>query len=596
MTPKQRICTFLIAALCTHVAFGQNINGFKITVGLDAPAYIIFNGEIKSFEFNSKDAAKYFSVNRRQANTVSLGYNRAAGADLSPQEAIVMEGKRTHIFRIVVDPKYDINKDHQLVYDYSDLKELRNLINASKQSGKDADELLKQRDDSIRKASVVNNEQREKEAEKRRKEAAIQAQQEKEQKRKDEAALVQAKADQKKLDQERKTAEKAAVAERERIAKEEATKKKQEEAEKAQREKEEQAAQIKKQEEAALAAKKKKELDSIAADNAKKEAAKKAELKKIKDEVERKRQEEIAQKAADDARKQQEEAERKEQARIAAQQKAAAEKERLAQAQREKEQKRKEEQEKKNQELLEQKRIAEEKKKAEHEAAVARLQQLEEERKKREAEKPYTAQGIWERYVSKGINLYDIPPEQMQFNNGDFYFTSDTLQNYQTSMELMSQNKSPLHISSNTIKGVSATLDEVVFKNGFVYFVMTVNNQSKEDFLQGVMNLHWYDQDNNSKKWLFCSYYTFISGFNIVKPGEQTRTVFVSREALINENDKLVLFIKDRRWAGNDQLSIIIPGSDYPGVWKNKTTTTSEEGNTKENKKLKRKRKHEADQ
>lgn len=159
-------CTLIIS----HV-YGQNINGFKITVGKDAPAFLIFNDDVKSFEFNSTEAYKYYDIIKRSGNAISITYKRESGIEPSIQNALVSEGKRTHSFQIFYDAKYDINKNKQLLFDYSDLKALKKAIATAAASESEQAAIAKAEQEAERKAAAAAKREQELATERRMKEA-----------------------------------------------------------------------------------------------------------------------------------------------------------------------------------------------------------------------------------------------------------------------------------------------------------------------------------------------------------------------------------------------------------------------------------------
>ena len=267
----------------------------------------------------------------------------------------------------------------------------------------------------------------------------------------------------------------------------------------------------------------------------KEEAAAKAEAKRLEDE--KRKADAIAKAKADEERKKQE---------------ALAKQEAL-----------RKEEEKRKADAAAKAKVEEERKKREHEEALARLKLLEEEKEKKRIEKAYSRVGLWERYGSKGINVFDIPEKQFSIANADFFLARDTLRNYNYSLGLLQQSPVMNIQSDKTVNGgVSLALESIVFDAPNAYFKIKITNKSKDDFLMGFTGLYWYNEDGTPKKWLYCSYITYIAGFPIVPPGQETRIVLVTRDANIPDEDMLNINMSDRR-PGKEPLNIVFGGDVY---------------------------------
>lgn len=563
-----------------HVV-GQNLNGQRIIVGLDAPAFILFNSEVVNVEWNSSEGSKYYNCKVRNNNSMSITY-KGEGETIPDNIGVtVQEGKRNHYFIISLNKGYDINRDPPLWYDYKDLKDLKRYVQKQQTTNKDElarlekeDSDKKRLEEAERQKEVANAKlQQEAQAQKRKQELEEKAKIEKLQQQELEQKLAKAKEAEQAKEAERKQAALLAKKnEEERIKLEEAQKKEEEkrriELALAKKEEEER---IQREQ---LLAKKKLE------DDRKKEEA----LARKRDEDKRKADEAIARLAEQDrvkaltaARLKEEEQRKKQEALARAEAKRLEEEKRKADAlaklkaeeTRKKEEalakleaKRKEE-EKRKLEAAAKAKLEEERKQKEHEEALAKLRQLEEEKEKKRKERAYSRIGLWERYGSKGINVFDIPEKQFNIANADFFLARDTLRNYNTSIAIL-QQKPVLNLTSDKIVngGVSLVLESIVFEAPNAYFKIKITNKSKDDFLMGFTGLYWYNEDGTPKKWLYCSYITYIQGLPIVPPGGETRIVLVTRDANIPDSDMLNINMSDRR-PEKEQLNIVFGADLY---------------------------------
>ena len=139
---------FLGGFVLFHLStLAQNLNGEKITVGVDAPAFLIFNAEVVNVEWNSAEGSKYYNCKVRNNNSMSITYK---GEEKSVPENIgvtVQEGKRNHYFIISLNKAYDINRDPPLWYDYKDLKDLRRYVQKQQTTNKEELARLNQEDE-----------------------------------------------------------------------------------------------------------------------------------------------------------------------------------------------------------------------------------------------------------------------------------------------------------------------------------------------------------------------------------------------------------------------------------------------------------------
>lgn len=627
----------LLGLLCFPVSYviAQSLNGQKIMVGADAPAFVVFNDDIVNAEFNTPEGSKFYALKGRSDKSMSITY-QGDGKDIPDNIGLtIQEGKRSHYLIITFNKNYDINKDPSLWYDFANLKDLKKIADRQKASNKEElakleqeQELERQQQASAReKEAVASKKQQEADASKRKKEIEEAGKKEAVQQAENEKKLAKAREEEKKKEEERKKAETAAKAQDEERKKIEALLKQEEtnnklaieknnkqaeedrkKAEAAMKARDEEdkriaAAAAKKKEEedkakqtalarqkeedrklAEAAAKKKAEDDKKLAeqlaklqdeDRRKAEAAAKkkreeeekkeaalalarAEATKKKEEEERKQkaQEEAVAKAAakkrEDERLKAEEAENK---RIAAEKKKADD---LAKA----EAKRKED-ERKLAEAVAKAKAEEERKKKEHEEALALLKKIEEEKEKAKREKAYSRAGLWERYGSKGINVFDPPKMQMDYLNADCYLMADTIKNYKYAMDLIAKPANQKIASEKTVNGgVSLVLENISFNEANVYFKIKIDNKSKEDFLMGATMVYWYNEDGSPKKILKLSYLTYLQMMPIVPPGQEQHIVLVIRNASIHDNELININISERR-PEKEKLDIVLEGKVY---------------------------------
>jgi len=569
---------FLIAGL---PVIGQNLNGQKIMVGADAPAFIIFNDEVVNAEFNTTDGAKFYNCKVRNNKSMSITFK---GDEKSLPDNIgltVQEGKRNHYFIIAFNKSYDINKDPSLWYDYSNLKDLKKYV--QKQSTTNKEELAKleaeekadaAKSEAAREQAVANS-KKQQEADAAKRDAELKEAEKKEALKQQEmdAKLAKAKEEEKKKAEERKKAEDIARRNEEERKRIEAMLKEEDEQKKKTDEQAriKEAADKKKADDLAKAKAEQERKDAEAAAKKKAEDEKKLaeQLAKMK-EADRLKAEAAAKAKAEQERKDAEAAAKKKQE----QDRLKAEADAKAEAKRKEEEKKKadalakadaarKEQERLKLEAAAKAKAEEERKQKEHEAALAKLKQLEEEKEKQKQEKAYSRIGLWERYGSKGINIFDMPEKQPAYVNADFYLTSDTLRNYTNSQKLL-QEKALMNIpSQKTVNGgVSIALENIMFSGPNAYFKVKISNKSKDDFLMGAALVRWYNADETYRKPLRLSYITYIQSFPILPPGQETYIVLVTRDANIQDSDMININIGERR-KEKENLDIVFDGTVY---------------------------------
>ena len=521
----------LIGSCFTTAA--QNIIGMKIMIGADAPAFIAFPSEVTNARWDNNEMNEFFKFSTRNENTMQISYNGKKDPPANGAGFSVIQGKNTHIFTLFFKKDYDINKDPVLYYDFSDKGKLKSAAEASSRqhqgalaSGSKEPEVLTADTREQEKDTKAQEEAQRKEDEKRKKEMALAQQQRKKE------IETQQKAEAEKAKQEEKTRE-AEIAK----AKAEAQRKEAEQ----KKAREEQAAIAKANEEAAR---------QKATEELKLKKEREAEEKKLALETaqqkEKEKQEKDRAKAERD-RLAREEAERK---RIAAQE----EKDRLAQERRAQE----EAERQRKTELAQQQAEAKRKAREEAEAKLLALQQAKEEARKNAQ---YTMAGLWNRYGKKGINLFEIPPEQHGYNNTDFYVTRDSIRNFEQSNVFLAE-PARLDIAAESQKGISLKLKSISFKDAIAYYRIEVVNNSKEDYLVGANSLAWYNPDGSPKVFLKCSYLTHIGFFPLVKPGETRDYIYATRAANINEDDKLIFTVNERR-TEQPKFEIFFDGAVY---------------------------------
>jgi chemotaxis protein histidine kinase CheA len=511
---------YLLILLCLSLlpdrAAGQNIVGLKILIGADAPAFIAFPSEVDNARWDNSEMNDFYKFTTRNENTMQISYNGKGDPPVAGTGFSVIQGKNTHYFTLVFKKDYDINKDPVLYYDFSDKGKLKSAAEKVKNAPPAAEK--KEPEPEV----VINEkEERTKQEDLRREE----------EKRKKEMALAQ--------QQKKKEIEQQQKAESEKEKQEEKLR----EAEIAKTKKE---AQLKEAEQ-------------------KKAKEKEETLAREKAETERKNAAALAQEKA------RQDEENRKLALAAAQEKDKAAREKLEQQQKE----RAEAERKKQAELAEKERIRKEKEAAKAELArqeaetrriameeaQARLLALQKEKEEARKNAAYSLSGLWNRYGKKGINLYEIPLEQNSYNNTDFYVAGDTLANYQNSSVFLSEAPR-LNIASETQRGVTLTLTGISFKGPIAYYRLLISNNSEEDYLVGANNLAWYNPDGSPKVFLKCSYLTHIGFFPLVKPGEARNYVYATRAANINDNDKLVFTVQERR-QDQPKLTLFFDGAVY---------------------------------
>jgi len=520
--------TAFLFPLLLCIAFrspAQNIVGYRILVGADAPAFLAFPSEVENARWDNNEMNDFFKFSTRNENTMQISYNGKPDPPVSGTGFSVIQGKNTHIFTLVFKKDYDINKDPVLYYDFSDKHKLKAAAAQGRGGGSavasagehtaeapgnaEEDKAAQRREEERRrKEMALAQQQKQKELEKQQKEEAEKAKQ-LEKAREAEIARAREEARRREAEQQKAQEQEAAIARANAEA---------------QRKKEEEEIRLKKQKE---------EEDRLLAQ----EAARRKEKEK----------QEADKAKAERDRLAREEAERRRTA-------ARAEQERLAKEKAEKE----EAERLRKTELARQEAAARQKAKEEAEARLLALQREKEEAKKNAR---YTLAGLWNRYGKKGINLYEIPPEQSSYNNTDFYVAQDTVRNFLQSNIFLAE-PSRLDIAAAPQKGIRVSLKSISFSGPIAYYRISVENGGTDDYLVGANSLAWYLPDGSPKVFLKCSYLTHISFFPLVKPGETRDYIYATRAANINEEDRLVFTLKERR-PEQPAFEIFFDGSIY---------------------------------
>lgn len=521
---------FILLLLLTgfpSITVAQNLVGMKIMIGADAPAFIVFPSEVTNARWDNNEMSEYFKFSTRNENTMQISYNGKKDPPATGTGFSVIQGKNTHIFTLFFKKDYDINKDPVLYYDFSDKGKLKA---AAEKLGKQNTRSTETEEEHAladnREEERAQEEARRREDEKRKKEMAAAQQQKKKE------IEAQQKIEAEKAKQEEKTREAEIAKAKAEAQRKEAEQKKAKEDQEAIAKANEAAERERSAEEAKLRKEKEAEERRLAQEAAQQREKERQEKDRAKAERDR-----IAREAAERKRI----AARDEQERIAKEKQEQAEAERRRKA-----------------EIARQEAEARRKAKEEAEARVLALQQEKEEAIKNAR---YTMAGLWNRYGKKGINLYEIPPEQPNYNNTDFYVAKDTLQNFEQSNIFLTEAPR-LNIAGESRENITAKLKSISFKGPIAYYRIEIQNNDQEDYLVGANNLAWYNADGTPKVFLKCSYLSHIGFFPLVKPGDTLDYIYATRAANISDNDKLVFTINERR-ADRPRFEIFFDGSVY---------------------------------
>ena len=117
----------ILPVFCVLFFYGfsiaQNINGFRIQVSKKAVTYFIFNATVTNWKFLDNDEGySVYSIQNQGPTTVTISAKKET-SQMYP--LLITEGKRVHKFYITY--KDDISES-ELEHDYSDLKNLKQLI------------------------------------------------------------------------------------------------------------------------------------------------------------------------------------------------------------------------------------------------------------------------------------------------------------------------------------------------------------------------------------------------------------------------------------------------------------------------------------
>lgn len=553
------IVFFLLSFVCcSKTLLAQNIIGMKIMIAENAPAFIAFPSEVENARWDNNEMNDYFKFSTRNENTIQISYNGKADPPSAGTGFSIIQGKNTHIFTLVFKKDYDINKDPYLFYDFDDKSKLKAAAEKSKKNNTGNDEpALASNDKEKAKEEKAEKEQQQREEEARKKEMSL-VQQNK--KKEIEAQQKKETEANKKAEQER---EQEIAKAREEAAQREAEQKKARQEQEAITKANAEAERKRSEEKIRLEKEKQAEEKMLAREAEREKEKEKQEKDRAKAERDR-----VARETAEKKRKEEQQ-----------------EKERIAIERQEREEADRKQHEIKAKEEAEAKRIAKE----EAEAKLLALQREKEEAKKNAR---YTLAGLWERYGQKGINLYEIPYDQHNYNNTDFYVAQDTFENARNSEQFLAE-PARLGITSETKKQVTLTLESISFKGPIAYYRVQVKNNSTDDYLVGTNKLAWYTPEGKARLFLKCSYLTDIGFFPLVKPGESKSYIYATRAANINNEDHLVLYVNERRQE-LPSFEISFDGSVYlkelSRVQKPISNTEKQEDTPTENKKGQKKK------
>lgn len=459
-------------------------------------------------DYQWSDPSGYTCIARNNDNTLLV---KTLKDDPAPTTLIVSEGKRTHYFIIEFVKKIDINNT-KLYYDYSDLKQLKKIVQNSQ-------------------AVAVNNPPKEKE------QPAEEELSSKEKKKLAKEEEAQKKAAEQKRKEDDATRQKL-LAEQEQKAAELKQKEKEETAqkEKEQELKQQQLAEQKRKEQEEKDRKEQERLDAIAKEQQRINAEKEKQVQ-----IAAAKEEDRKRKAEEEAARIKKLNDEKEAAAAAAKEKQRLETEKKKQLAEEKEQARQEQERQKQLAVLkEQQRKEEEKQKQLAKIEEQKRIKEEEERKKKEAEAnktEYTHVELWKKYPS--IVFADPPPSQHL--TGEYYMPADTAENHRVSDRLL-QMDYWLNISSQTVNGVTITLQSLIFSGVNTYMRILIKNETDKDFLTGRMNLRWVKNEGGSVDLYPC----YVTDFPVVLPHKQKVMVYAARAVNADNRDKFVFTLTDR--------------------------------------------------
>ncbi|MDQ2753008.1 MAG: hypothetical protein M3R72_08295, partial [Bacteroidota bacterium] len=126
---------------------------------------------------------------------------------------------------------------------------------------------------------------------------------------------------------------------------------------------------------------------------------------------------------------------------------------------------------------------------------------------------------------------------------------------------LMLNDSATLTLTSNTENNIHFVLQNIVFSGVNCYMKLLIQNQSKDDYLTGVINFGW---DADSAKH-YDAYPCFITSypsqalrtaFPVLAPGVDETLVLTTRALNVKAGNTLTLTIGDRLYKIKLQLSI----------------------------------------
>lgn len=202
-----------------------------------------------------------------------------------------------------------------------------------------------------------------------------------------------------------------------------------------------------------------------------------------------------------------------------------------------------------------------EKKEQEQLLAKQQLEALQAKQIAVEDEKKYTTLGLWKRYGQYGINLYEIPDDQKNWINGDFFIAADTIYNYEQAQLVLQKPARQIEASYGAFKEpITLKITDISFSGPFTYYKINIENNSKEDFLSGGIVMDIYDENKAHKQQMKCSYFTYIAFYPIIKPNTNQNVVFVTRTPVVEPSDDAIIYFNERRKAYGGSY-IILSGS-----------------------------------
>jgi len=149
---------------------------------------------------------------------------------------------------------------------------------------------------------------------------------------------------------------------------------------------------------------------------------------------------------------------------------------------------------------------------------------------------------------------FSKPPYGQKFTI-DFYNENEKGMNRSKSSEILEEPVNlPVGDSSDKIL---IQMDNLSFGVYNSYYRITISNFSEKDFVVGYMMLSLERKNGQSTNYEP----SYISAFPIVMPGHQSSFVYSTRQILLNNEDRIVLNVFERK--NNARFSIELPGELY---------------------------------